>query len=45
MDSESVGILREHLDDFLAFMVREKAKLFGKYYIESSPEYSRLSGI
>lgn len=42
MDVESVSILREHLDDFLQFMVKEKQKLFAKAYAETSAVYARL---
>ncbi|CAO1621980.1 unnamed protein product [Parajaminaea phylloscopi] len=42
MDGESVSILREHLDDFLHFMVKEKDKLFAKRYVDTSAVYARL---
>ena len=44
LDAESVGILRDQLDEFLAFMVKEKSKLFGRYEVPS-PSYHRMSAI
>lgn len=44
LDTESVGILRDQLEEFLQFMVREKAKLFARYE-HPSPAYQRLSGV
>lgn len=43
LDADSVVILREHLDDFLAFMVKEKPKLFASKYEVASPAYHRVS--
>lgn len=42
MDGESVAILREHLDEFLHFMVKEKQRLFANAYVDTSAVYARL---
>ncbi|CAO1636171.1 unnamed protein product [Sympodiomycopsis kandeliae] len=46
MDAGSVIILREHLDDFLQYLVKEKekGKLFGRYE-PASPAYHRISAV
>lgn len=46
MDASSVSVLREQLDDFLHFLVKEKEKgrLFAKYE-PASPAYHRISAV
>ncbi|PWN52642.1 NuA4 histone acetyltransferase complex, Eaf3/MRG15 subunit [Violaceomyces palustris] len=43
MDSESISLLREHLAEFLQFMVKERHRLFVREYEAASPAYHRLS--
>lgn len=46
MDASSVTILRDHLEEFLQFLVKEKekGKLFAKYE-PASPAYHRISSV
>lgn len=43
MDPESLNILREHLNEFLAFLAKEQSRFFVREYEEPSPAYQRLS--
>lgn len=45
MDPESVALLREHLNEFLAFMVREQKRLFVTEYETPSPAYQRQGAL
>lgn len=42
MDPESVSILREHLNEFLAFLAKEQPRLFVREYEAPSQAYQRL---
>ncbi|PWY99698.1 NuA4 histone acetyltransferase complex, Eaf3/MRG15 subunit [Testicularia cyperi] len=43
MDAESIVLLKEHLAEFLSYMVKEKHRLFVREYETASPAYHRIS--
>ena len=43
MDAESVAIMREHLNEFLAFLAKEQKRFFVHDYEDPSPAYHRLN--
>ncbi|KAN0065926.1 Esa1p-associated factor [Thecaphora frezii] len=43
MDAESISVLKEHLAEFLAFMVKERSRLFTRDYETASASQQRLS--
>ncbi|VVT50619.1 uncharacterized protein SAPINGB_P002824 [Magnusiomyces paraingens] len=43
MDQQSIGVLREHLQDLLRYMADHKKKLFLKDYKNTSPQYEAIS--
>lgn len=43
MDAESIALLKEHLGEFLAYIVKEKHRLFVREYEAASPAYHRIS--
>ncbi|KAE8204745.1 hypothetical protein CF328_g904 [Tilletia controversa] len=45
LDSESIQILKDHLNEFMTYMTRERDRIFVKEYEPASVEYHRLSGI
>ncbi|KAK0551730.1 Esa1p-associated factor [Tilletia horrida] len=45
LDSESIQILKDHLNEFMTYMTRERDRIFVKEYEPASSEYHRLSAI
>lgn len=43
MDQQSIAVLREHLEDCLAYMVDHRGKLFLKEYESTTPQYEAVS--
>lgn len=43
MDQQSIGVLREHLQDLLRFMTENRNKLFLKDYKNTSPQYEAMA--
>ncbi|GAK66041.1 MRG-domain-containing protein [Moesziomyces antarcticus] len=43
MDTESISLLKDHLAEFLAYIAREKHRLFVREYEAASPAYHRIS--
>ncbi|KAJ1024338.1 hypothetical protein NDA18_004507 [Ustilago nuda] len=43
MDGESIGLLKEHLGEFLTYIAKEKHRLFVREYEAASPAYHRIS--
>lgn len=43
MDSESIALLKEHLAEFLAFLVREQKRFFVSEYETPSTSYNRFA--
>ena len=43
MDTESISLLKDHLAEFLAYLAREKHRLFVREYEASSLSYNRTS--
>lgn len=43
MDQQSIVVLREHLEEFLKFMVENRRKLFLTEYESTSPQYEAVS--
>ncbi|SPO28732.1 related to Chromo domain protein MRG15 [Ustilago trichophora] len=43
MDAESIGLLKEHLAEFLSYIAKEKHRLFVREYEAASPAYHRIS--
>ncbi|KAE8211158.1 hypothetical protein CF327_g5064 [Tilletia walkeri] len=44
LDSESIQILKDHLNEFMTYMTRERDRIFVKEYQPASVEYHRMSG-
>ncbi|KAE8229412.1 hypothetical protein CF326_g5618, partial [Tilletia indica] len=44
LDSESIQILKDHLNEFMTYMNRERDRIFVKEYQPASVEYHRMSG-
>jgi mortality factor 4-like protein 1 len=43
MDPESVGIVKDYAHELMAYMVKERERLFQRDYDNASPQYQNVS--
>lgn len=43
MDLESVGIIKDYAHELMAYMVKERERLFQRDYDNASPQYQNVS--